>query len=187
MFFGPKREIPSIFFDTVNEEPIQKCQMCEKELYHAHEPYIIEKAFRKKEVIFEYAMCMPCAETMRGEMSKHSMQSVERFMLENARIQERVMELRDEEYSTDKWLSKCLVTNEDRDEQEEYQIYGMFQGDRMIQNQFPYMMSGTALEQIQDILSPETKDEIDRFKDEFFNIPPELADLFKDPKFTLVV
>ena len=72
-----------------------------------------------------------------------------------------------------------------REEQEEYQIYGMFRGGQMIQNQFPYMMSGAALEEIQELLSPETKDEIDRFKDEYFNIPPELADLFRDPKFTL--
>ena len=187
MFFGPKRDIPGIFFDTVNEEPIQQCQMCEKDLYHGNEPYLIEKAFRKKEVIFEYAVCMPCAEKMRGEMSKHSTRAVELYMLENARFQERAMDLRDKEYDTDEWLSRCLVKNEHRNEQEEYQIYGMFQGDKMIQNQFPYMMSGAALEEMQEILSPETKDEIDRFKDEFFNIPPELADLFKDPKFTLVV
>lgn len=187
MFFGPKREIPSIFFDTVNEEPIQKCQMCEKNLYRGSEPYLIEKAFRKKEVIFEYAICLTCAEKARKDMSKESTERVDAYMMEQARFKERMMELRDEEYDTDKWLSNCLVKNDHRNELEEYQIYGMFMGDKMVTNQFPYMMGGNALEEIQELLSPETRDEIDRFKDEFFNIPPELADLFKDPKFTLVV
>jgi len=185
MFFGPRREIPTIFFDTISEEPIAKCQMCEKNLYHGNEPYIIEKAFRKTEVIFEYAMCMKCADKMRKEMSTESMQAVEKYMMQNARFMERANELRDLEYDTDKWLQKCLVKNEHRDSQEEYQIYGMFWGDKMIQNQFPYMMSGTALEELQSVISAKTKDEIDRFKNEFFNIPPELEELFKNPKFTL--
>ncbi|MFY0672002.1 MAG: hypothetical protein JXQ87_01275 [Bacteroidia bacterium] len=185
MFYGHHRDIPTIFFDTITEEPIQKCQFCEKDLLKSDEPYIIEKAFRKTEVVFEYAICMPCADNMRGQMSKDSMVAVEKYMLENARFQERAQELQHQEYDTDKWLGNCLVNDSAREEQEEYQIYGMFRGGKMIQNQFPYMMSGAALEEIQELLSPETKDEIDRFKDEYFNIPPELADLFRDPKFTL--
>lgn len=147
---------------------------------------MIEKAFKRKEVIFEYAICMDCAQNMRGEMSKESMQSIQQYMLQNAKPEERFFELRDHDFSIDRWLSKCMLTNESRDEQEEYQIHGVFVGNKMVSNQFPYMISGTALEEMNELLSPETRGEIDRFKDEFFDIPPELADLFKDPKFILV-
>lgn len=185
MFYGKEQDIPTIFFDTIKEEPISHCQFCEKDLLNGDEPYVIEKAFRKTEVVFEYAMCMSCADNMRHQMSTDSMAAVEKYMMENARFQERAFELKDKEYSTEDWLNNCLVKDTERAGQEEYQIYGMFKGGKMIQNQFPYMMSGEALEEIQELLSAETKDEIDRFKEEFFNIPPEFADLFRDPKFTL--
>lgn len=186
LFRGQRHEIPTIFYDTVEERPIEECKICGKALLTSDEPYVIEKAFKQKEVLFEYAMCMDCANNMRQDMSKDSMQRIEQFMLQNGRFQDRFNDLRYEDFDTDKWLNNCIITNQDRDEQEEYQIQGIFMGDQMVSNQFPYMISGEAMEQMQELLSPETRGEIDRFKDEFFDLPPELADLFKDPKYILV-
>ncbi|MCB0739320.1 MAG: hypothetical protein KDC92_17570 [Bacteroidetes bacterium] len=187
MFFkGKKHDIPSIFHDTVNEKPIEHCQICGKNVLLNQTHYVIEKAFKRKEVIFEYAICMDCAETKRGDMSKESMENISNYMVQHAQFQERFFELRDYDYDTNLWLGKCIFTNEPIDEQEEYQIQGVFVGDKMVSNQFPYMIGTKAMEAMQELLSSETKDEMNRFKDEFFNVPPELEELFKDPKYILV-
>ena len=130
---------------------------------------------------------MDCAEMLRKELSKESLSAVDDYMIDNARFQERSEELKDQEYDLDKWLDRCLVKDNSRQDQDEYQIYGMFEGDKMLQNLFPYMMSGKALEEIQELLSAETKGEMERFKDKYFTIPPELEPFFRDPKFNFVL
>ncbi|MGB0432130.1 MAG: hypothetical protein ACPGLV_16765 [Bacteroidia bacterium] len=241
MYYGEQKEIPSIFFDTVEETHINKCQFCEKDLLNSNQPYLIEKAFKQKEVINEYAVCMNCAQDMQSKMSKESMQSIEKYMMEKSQIHERqdamqdisqrIQVLTDEKdnlsnkapkpQSTDElealidndlfddevikiidkelaklyndkeqlysqWFGHCMVKNTPKSEQNEYTIQGMFMGNKMVQNHlYPQMLGTQALEEIQELLSPETREELNRIKDEFFNIPPELAELFKDPKFTL--
>ncbi len=241
MYYGEQKNIPTIFYDTIEESPIAKCQFCEKDLLHGHQPYLIEKAFKKTEVINEYAVCMSCAQDMQSRMSKESMKAIENYMMTNSKMFERQREMEqiaeriqillnekeslqskerkpsrsdefdalldndifdaevleiiekelnklenDKEALYDKWFSHCSIKNTARSDQEEYTIQGMFMGDKMVQNHmYPQMLGTVALEEIQELLSPETKDELNRIKEEFFNIPPEFADLFKDPKFTL--
>lgn len=184
--FGRKRQIPEIFYDTIEEKPIATCTGCGKNLVEGEEPYVIEKAFRRKEVVFEYALCMPCMEKMRGQMSKESMANVEKYMLENANFQERAEELQAEDFDIDKWLSRCVVKNEERSDLEEYQIQGMFAGDKMLEGQFPIMIGGHALEEIQELISAETRDELDRFRNDFFDLPPELEEIFRDKPILVV-
>lgn len=184
---GQYTEIPREFFDTMTEAPIQECKLCGKNLYYSKEHYVIEKAMHKTEVIFEHAVCLPCAENMREQFSKQSLLNIDLFMLANARFYQRAESLKDLEFDTGKWLNNCIINNTLREEENEYQIVGIFEGDKMVQGQFPYMIGGKALDAIQESLSQETKDALDRFKDDFFNVPPELEHLFRDPKFTLIV
>ncbi|MBI3142120.1 MAG: hypothetical protein HYZ16_04785 [Bacteroidetes bacterium] len=180
-------EIPPHFYDTLTGAPIQECKLCGKNLYFGNEQYVIEKALHKTEVIFEHAVCLPCAEKMRGQLSRVSLRNIDLFLLANARFYQRAERLRDLEFDTDTWLKNCIVNDTTRQDESEYQIVGLFKGSRMVQGQFPYMIGGKALDALQESLSQETKDTLDRFKDDFFNVPPELEHLFRDPKFTLLV
>ena len=75
-----KLEIPRLFYDSISNMPIAKCQVCEKRILETDTEYIIEKVYRKSlvsgkmEVMFEYAICFGCAMTM---MSNYSAQSKE--------------------------------------------------------------------------------------------------------------
>ena len=175
-------DIPKIFYDTVDEVPLRECNRCGKDLLESGEPYVIEKGFKRKEVLFEHAICMQCAEKMKQELSKESLANIERFMMERADFEGRMEELLDEDYSNEKWLGRCIISGEALEEQEEYQIQGMFVGDRMLTLQFPYMIGGKALEEMQELLSAETRDELDRIKDDLIKVPPEFEDILK-PKF----
>lgn len=176
-------EIPKQFYDTVEEKPIEQCLMCQKNLYNGFEPYLIEKAFRKSEAVFEYAICLNCAAKSREQMSKESRERVEEYMKNNMPAREEIMEQKTD--NEEEWMGKCLISGKSKDDCEEYQIFGLFIGNHMISNEFPYMIGGEVLDEIQELLSPETRDELDRFKDEFFDIPPELQELFKDSKVLL--
>ena len=179
MNFNKKTEIPNIFYDTVNEEPIQKCIMCEIDLMESQIPYMIEKRFKRKEAIFEYAICINCAEQMRNQMSRESLQAVEKYMRENSELLEQLEQDDFDAEHHENWMNTCAVTGNDISDLEEYQIFGLFQGKEMILNHFPHMIGGDSLESMQELLSAETKDELDRFRKEHFNIPPELEELFR--------
>ncbi|MBI1183996.1 hypothetical protein GC194_06980 [bacterium] len=225
MIFGKQKDIPNIFYDTVNEAPITHCKFCEKELLVGKEPYVIEKSFRRKETINEYASCMTCAEKMQARMSKESKKAIEEYMLQHADFENRYRQVAqiehkkqqlhqqidfvDEEETDiakmaaieaelqacekelenlyDEWFNTCLIKGSKRSDEEEYVVQGMFVGNKMLESHmYPHMLGAAAMEEIQELLSAETREEMDRIKDEFFVVPPEFADLFRDPKFTLV-
>jgi hypothetical protein len=55
----------------------------------------------------------------------------------------------------------------------------MFQGDKMLVGEFPYIISLEAMEELTELLSDETKDEFDDFKKNLLGGPPELEELLK--------
>ena len=71
-------DIPSVFRSTDTKKPFERCIQCNKYLLELDSEYLIEKAikqyqgFEAKEVIFEYAVCMDCAEKMRQSLSAES-------------------------------------------------------------------------------------------------------------------
>ena len=74
-----RQPIPSFFHAYDTGAPFRSCQVCERDLMTYTKPYVIEKAIRRypkfdtEDVIFEYAICMDCAEEQRKQMSKESM------------------------------------------------------------------------------------------------------------------
>ena len=81
---------------------------------------------------------------------------------------------------------KCLITGKPIDELSEYQIYAYCEGGEIVQNVFPYMVSSDAIEQIQELLSPQTRGELDDFIDANFGFPPEWRAAIKGSKVLLV-
>ena len=48
------------------------------------------------------------------------------------------------------------------------------------------MISHEAIEEMQELLSPQTKDELDDFTKEHFDLPPEWREIIKNKKFVLI-
>tara|TARA_B100000963_G_C22563838_1_gene642705 strand:- start:864 stop:1175 length:312 start_codon:yes stop_codon:yes gene_type:complete len=76
-------------------------------------------------------------------------------------------------------FEKCAVSGKNVKELLEYNIIGQFFSTKMVVGHFPILLSPVIGEEIQELLSQETKDEFDDFMNTINDVPPELKELFK--------
>lgn len=174
-------DIPDQFHSDLDQKPFCDCTFCGQDLLTAEVNYMIEKSIKvnannnQKHTVFEYAICMDCNKQKMEAMSVESVKNIQQYMETNFVIEE----WEEHTESNKDPFSKCLVTGVPVEELEEYNIIGQFIGDKMIGGQFPILISPSIGEEIQELLSQETKDEFDDFMDTITNVPPELKALFK--------
>lgn len=175
-------DIPEIFWSDLEQKPFQNCINCQSELFHGNVPYMIEKAVRGfdgekiKVTIFEYAVCVSCAAQMQLKLSLESRTNITAFFNSNVDFTQRLKDLEDAPRAA--WLGKCLLRNEPIDEKEEYQLYALCHGNQIIYKEYPYLISGKAIDKMIDLISAKTMEQLDKFKDDLFGGPPELKELF---------
>lgn len=177
-FIIPKRgPIDKVFFPFDSNEPFRSCTMC-KVKFEEDTDFLVEKAVKGTDVIFEIAMCLPCAENMRKQLSTDSVKRIEEYMAV-VNFEERAEYfLENQSDNVQDFIGKCIVTGEPINQNEEHQIYAYCQGGEMIYSALPYAISGAVMEEVQELLSPETKQEMDDFMDQYL-IPDDLRDLLK--------
>jgi len=171
---------------------MSNCVTCDKNLVDSHEPYIVEKAFRYypeyqiHNTIFEYIMCMPCAQKMHEAMSKESIQRIQQYFsqINLPNRSEKLWAQSGNDFEA--WISNCIINNSPRESQEEYQICAQCLGDKMVFDLFPYMISFDASSEMTNLLSAKTLDEYNRFVDENFGLPPEFKKAIKDSPSILI-
>ena len=179
--------IPESFHSFGTGQPFKSCLVCEKNLTTSGLPYFIEKAYRKYpgykafDVTYEFAMCMHCAENLRKELSISSQQKMQAYMESNIDFEKRRQALSglDPVNNMDPWFENCLITKEQIEGQNEYVLYGYFQGSHMMVSDFPYAIGPKAMDELTDLLSNETLDQMDDFMGKYFTGPPEVNELFK--------
>lgn len=171
------RPIPSEFYSSDTQAPIEHCLMCGIDLLNDETEYFIERVFRRVpsmnivEPLFEFAVCMDCATNMRQDLSVESKKRVEEYFMQNASLR----------MDTDEKLNRCLLSGKDISECSEFSLHAHCRGTNLVESIFPYAISDFAMDEIAALLSQETLDELDRFKGKYFTGPPELAD-FINPK-----
>ena len=79
------------------------------------------------------------------------------------------MSYQDPSSNIDSWLDHCLVTGEPLQDQNEYVLYGYFQGSNMMVMDFPYAIGPKAMDELTDLLSNKTLGEMDDFMGQYFN------------------
>jgi hypothetical protein len=152
-------------------------------------PYTIEKAYKKTEegedlTLFELAICMPCAEKQSEKMSKASKEFIQKTLMTPAFFERRNSNWENNWQST--WNKKCIFSDYEVQNNEEYHIVGHFIGNRVIEGQTPFVLGPEVLEYIQENLSPETKEELDNFGKQFLGPDPRIAALLEDYQFVMV-
>ncbi len=176
-------EIPPIFFSDLLNAPFPKCIQCSIDLLQPGVIYIIEKALkgfnsnRPLQTVFEYAICLGCAENMRMTLSVESRANIEAFYKKNIDFKVRRELLANE--PKEKWLEQCLIKKTSLDDDGECQIYGLCNGESFCYQEFPYMISAKALDEVVELISAKTLDELEGFKDSLTSGPPELKELFE--------
>ncbi|EDY80581.1 hypothetical protein VDG1235_195 [Verrucomicrobiia bacterium DG1235] len=166
--FGP---IPKDFHSFEKGAPFQHCSLCNADLFKEGTNYLIEKAFRKKETIFEYAMCLDCYSGLQQSLSKKSRELIENYFEEHIDTNTRASTLLDKHGRRSRsWLGHCMIKGTPRWKCEEHQIYGLFIDKDIVFNGLPYMLSGAAIDDILQLLSPETIGSLNDLSDKLFGI-----------------
>jgi len=191
-FKNPVTDIPDVFLPYGQPQPFSTCINCDRHLLDDHVEYVVEKAIRQyssfnsKDVIFEYAICMDCALAIRNELSKESMQNIQQYLESTRMLSSRKQLIGDNNWNVQDWLSHCAISGEAIEEQQEYQIYGHCRGRQLIFSGMPYMVGGKAAEEMAGLLSEKTRDELGRFMDDHFGLPPELKKIIQDKPFVML-
>ena len=191
--YGYVSVIPPVFRNEESGELISNCVTCDKYLLNPGTYYLIEKAIRTYPVIgeqfsiFEYAICFSCAQTMQQKMSQDSLKKIQQFHLENNLLDHRRTKLQsNDNLSINDWVGSCIFSGDKVNAIQEYQIFAQCNGTSMLLGDLPYMVSGAIIEQMSEILSQETKDEMDDFIDENFGLPPEWKKALKERDVVLI-
>ncbi|MCS1409989.1 MAG: hypothetical protein M2R45_03177 [Verrucomicrobia subdivision 3 bacterium] len=174
---GPIEEyipVPEEFWSFADEQPFKTCTICNKNLLSTGNLYLVEKAYRCGEVVFEYAMCVCCHDQIRNELSQQSLKLIGHYFDEHVNLVERRKKLlAGYDQSVSPWLSHCLITGKKASECNEYQIMTFCASGDLLFTYIPCLVSGEALAAIQNLLSPKTRERLDDFVDEFLGLPPE--------------
>ncbi|MGM0478373.1 MAG: hypothetical protein ACQERC_04045 [Bacteroidota bacterium] len=183
------QQIPKEFYSDGDDRPFRECKVCECDLSKGKVPYSIEKAYKRTEegedvTLFEVAICLPCAEKQAGKMSRASREYLASVMGNQSFFEKRQAMWEEGWQST--WKEKCIFSEEKVQVHDEYHIVGHFQGDQLLPQQAPFLIGQQVIEEIQEHLSPETKDELDRFGDQFLGPDPTIRALMEDSQFVMV-
>ncbi|MEQ9466872.1 MAG: hypothetical protein RLN88_05635 [Ekhidna sp.] len=172
-------EIPKDFYSFETNQPFERCIECDKYLLDDETEYIIEKAVKNyegyaaKDVVFDYAICMDCAERMRKEISKESWQNMMRYFQDNMNMERR---MRMQSLPSEEGLKTCMIKDTPMDDCREYQIYAHCKGGRLNMDNPPYMISGEVMEELLPLLSDKTIDEMNGFLNKHFSPDPSLME-----------
>jgi len=186
-------EIPEIFYSTESGKPFEICMDCERNLVEADLDYVIEKAVKRypdyntTDTILEYAICLHCHQKVRESFSEESINRVEAYFTQNMDIFSRMTLLGENpDMNINNWISECMVKGTPVEKLREYQIFGHFKGDKIVLSYLPGLLSIDSLEELTEILSQKTKDELGGYMKRFSGIPPEFEEIFRSrPVFVL--
>ncbi|MCF6359162.1 MAG: hypothetical protein L3J29_00185 [Cyclobacteriaceae bacterium] len=179
-------DIPLAFYPFESSKPFSECMVCGINLSLDTVDYFIEKAIKNnieyqiEDVVFEYAICSSCAQNMQQSISKQSMENMQAFFANHHQFMSKIQaHQQGQGEPLEELLSKCSLHNEPIIAMSEYMMFGHFRGDKMISTTMPYILGGKAMDELSEIMSNETIDEMNRFKNEYFGGPMELEDLWK--------
>lgn len=155
----PRAPLEPLFHSFFEEGPFRSCQVCGKSL--ADRLYMIQKSWVGSEVIFEAAVCHGCSEALHEELSVESRRRIRRFFLDRRQY----------------WdvLDRCHFCGEARTEQDEFVIAAACHGGDRLGGDSPVSLCGRCEMAMQELLSPETRREMDGFLGRHFDCPPRLG------------
>ncbi len=170
-FFYEYIPVPEELWSFETGAPIQSCALCNCDLFTEGKNYLIEKAFKSNEVIFEYAMCTECREKLSGELSEQSKKLIDHYFSEHVDFEQRRLECL-EAYGLDyaRWVERCLVKDKPRSKCREYQLYAWCIDRDIVFTGMPYMLSSDCIDDILELLSEETLGVINDFSNKVFGV-----------------
>ena len=188
-----KIDIPDRFYSDAEGKPFENCQMCGKFLLTEGTTYVVEKAIKNykdydiNSTIFEFAVCIDCHTKVQKGMSDESLANLHRYyqhIMAEKGNQPIVIDVRN--FNLDDWLSKCFFKGDDVKEMNEYQLVAQFNGNKMLMNMPPMIIGEKAMEEMAELLSDKTIDEMNGFREKFLGPSPEIEELIYGKKLIMI-
>lgn len=169
--------IPPIFHSLEHEGPFRACTLCGCDL--AESEYFIERVFHHQEPIVEMAICSGCRDEQAQEISAESLVRIRTFLegrLKKGDRMERLAALSDLS-NLGPWLDTCLISDLPAAESPYRSIFAACYGSElMLSTGLPFMVSGQVNEELNELLSEQTRRACDDFLGTHFGMPPEFCD-----------
>ncbi len=188
-----KIDIPDRFYSDAEGKPFENCQMCGKFLLTEGTTYVVEKAIKNykdydvNSTIFEFAVCIDCHTKVQQGMSDESLANLHRYyqhIMAEKGNQPIVIDVRN--FNLDDWLSKCFFKGDEIKEMNEYQLVAQFNGNKMLMNMPPMIIGEKAMEEMAELLSDKTVDEMNGFREKFLGPSPEIEELIYGKKLIMI-
>lgn len=149
----PNGPIPPELFSFYEDRPFRTCTRCGEGLFDFKNGYRVSKVYKGEEVIFEYALCIPCLQNMMEESSEESRQRMYEFQMSRLR-----------QVSGFDECSLC-----ERDEagasRQEYGLVGICLGEDLVEGN---KICGICMKEMSELVSKKTRESWDRFVEENF-------------------
>ncbi len=172
-------DIPEALYSAETEEPFRNCIKCKCDLFDDVE-YSISKHFEegvdgKAQIFLEYALCKKCHEGLGIKTSEESLKNIEALYDEvlGKELHNSTFSIFPEEEDLPEYLDHCYITCQKIDKTKAYSVIGQFKGDKLM---MPSVMSFSveARMKIAEVLSQETKEEMDKMYD-IIDLPPSVG------------
>lgn len=155
----------------------RECVQCGTLVGADGEPYYVERALRRGEPLFEYAMCDRCVFALQNELSRESIERVTAVWFASFDADARWRRLGDG-LDPGPLVDACVLDGTPRAELEEFQVWAwVAEGRLFVDDYAPGILSGAAAERVAAVLSRSTRDRLDEFVRDRLGVPPELCNL----------
>lgn len=172
-----KKNIPVELYSEDSKQPHEHCLKC-KSILNTATGYGIQKIYKNYpdgecQVLFDFALCLECMEEARAELSIESRQRIDAFM------QERMYQLALSGVNPQDRFEegRCTLSGKLLRQAQDYQVIALCKGNKLLES--PIYLSDDITSQIQELLSAESREELDRFSENNLDWPPELKALIK--------
>lgn len=176
--------IPTELFSSDTTQPIKHCLVCDRYLLSPGTFYTIEKAIRQhvsmnhREVIFEAAVCQPCSETLHSALSLESRQRISHYFSKHL-VTFKTNPFARPKIGDHEWMRRCAIKHTVLSDAPEYHIVALCEGNHLVPGHVPIVLSMEALQEIEALLSAQSRGEMDDFIGKYFTGPPEVSEILR--------
>ena len=159
-----------------SHDPLSHCSVCEKTLHDA-DTFVIAKAYHRGQCVMEAVQCFSCQLDSQEYASEQSMENI---MLYSGRRFNQFMQDRDcrENYHLED--PSCLITGEILTPYESFEIYNFNLPGAGLGDENFLFVGPTAMEQMTELLSEQTRKSWGRFIE---TLSPDAPEIIVSPMF----
>lgn len=163
---------PAAVFNSLESgKPFVFCSACGLSLRDEASSYSVGRSFHRGECVFECALCEDCRDRLHEESSEESRQAIATFMQERIDFESRFQRLLGI-FDPESWIESCAICETPRSDAERYTISGMFAGNGILFGPYPLGICGKCEEEVNELVSKQTRDVWDDFIASHFDGPP---------------